>query len=89
MGLPPEIASAAASNSRCTRQPVTSDQQSIHSCHTARHHRLTENPETILRQLREAGLCIFRPPLVEIVDLPGLARRGDFDPSYLYFDGPM
>jgi CRP-like cAMP-binding protein len=48
----------------------------------------TVHVNRVLRQLREAGLCIFRPPLVEIVDLPGLARRGDFDPSYLYFDGP-
>jgi CRP-like cAMP-binding protein len=38
----------------------------------------------VIRQLREANLCIFRSSMVEILDGPGLARRGDFDPSYLY-----
>lgn len=48
----------------------------------------TVHVNRVIRQLREAGLCLFRPPFVEIIDQPGLARRGDFDPSYLYFDGP-
>ena len=42
----------------------------------------------VIRQLREADLCIFRPSRVEILDLEGLARRGDFDPAYLYLQGP-
>jgi CRP-like cAMP-binding protein len=40
----------------------------------------------VLRQLREDGLCVFRSALVEIQDVPGLARRGQFDPDYLYID---
>jgi CRP-like cAMP-binding protein len=38
----------------------------------------------VMRQLREADLCIFRSSVVEILDEAGLARRGDFDPAYLY-----
>lgn len=41
----------------------------------------------VLRQLREDGLCIFRSSLVEILDVVGLARRGQFDPAYLYIEG--
>jgi CRP-like cAMP-binding protein len=37
-----------------------------------------------MRQLREAGLCAFRASVVEIFDRAALARRGDFDPHYLY-----
>lgn len=47
----------------------------------------TVHVNRVIRQLREAGLCVFRPPVVEIPDLPGLTRRGDFDPAYLYLDG--
>lgn len=38
----------------------------------------------VIRQLREANLCVFRSSMVEIIDAAGLARRGDFDPAYLY-----
>ncbi len=38
----------------------------------------------VLRQLREEGLCVFRSSLVEIQNVEGLARRGQFDPDYLY-----
>ena len=38
----------------------------------------------VIRQLREANLCVFRSSTVEIIDPIGLARRGDFDPAYLY-----
>lgn len=48
----------------------------------------TVHVNRVIRQLREAGLCLFRPPFVEILDEAALARRGDFDPSYLYIDGP-
>ena len=40
----------------------------------------------VMRQLREADLCVVRAALVDVVDPPGLARRGDFDPAYLYLD---
>jgi CRP-like cAMP-binding protein len=40
----------------------------------------------VLRQLREERLCIFRSSLVEILDVEGLARRGQFNPSYLYIE---
>ncbi len=40
----------------------------------------------VLRQLREERLCVFRSSLVEILDVEGLARRGQFDPSYLYIE---
>lgn len=48
----------------------------------------TVHVNRVIRQLREAGLCIFRPPFVEVLDEAAMARRGDFDPSYLYIDGP-
>jgi CRP-like cAMP-binding protein len=38
----------------------------------------------IMRQLREERLCTFRSSLVEIPDPEKLARRGEFDPAYLY-----
>jgi CRP-like cAMP-binding protein len=38
----------------------------------------------IMRQLREEQLCTFRSSLVEIPDPERLARRGQFDPAYLY-----
>lgn len=40
----------------------------------------------VMRQLREAGLCIFKSSLVEILNPVGLAKRGDFDPQYLYIE---
>ncbi len=40
----------------------------------------------VLRQLREEGLCVFRSSLVDILDVRGLARRGQFNPDYLYID---
>ncbi|CAN5166766.1 Crp/Fnr family transcriptional regulator [soil metagenome] len=40
----------------------------------------------VLRQLREEQLCVFRSSLVEILDVEGLSRRGQFDPAYLYID---
>lgn len=40
----------------------------------------------VLRQLREERLCIFRSSLVEILDVEGLARRGQFNPAYLYIE---
>jgi CRP-like cAMP-binding protein len=40
----------------------------------------------VIRQLREEGLCTFRSALVEILDRDGLARRGQFDPDYLYLE---
>ncbi|MBJ7441994.1 MAG: Crp/Fnr family transcriptional regulator [Sphingopyxis sp.] len=40
----------------------------------------------VLRQLREDRLCIFRSSLVEILDVEGLARRGQFNPAYLYIE---
>lgn len=38
----------------------------------------------VLRQLREDRLCVFRSSLVDILDPAGLARRGQFNSSYLY-----
>ncbi|MBO9581916.1 MAG: Crp/Fnr family transcriptional regulator [Sphingobium sp.] len=40
----------------------------------------------VIRQLREAGLCTVRAPIVEILDRPALERRGNFDPYYLYLE---
>ncbi|MBV2148037.1 Crp/Fnr family transcriptional regulator [Sphingobium sp. AS12] len=40
----------------------------------------------VLRQLREERLCIFRSSLVEILDVEVLARRGQFNPAYLYIE---
>lgn len=38
----------------------------------------------VMRQLREDGLCTYRSSLVEIPHPEQLARRGEFDPAYLY-----
>lgn len=46
----------------------------------------TVHTNRALRQLREAGLCTMRASLVQIHDPAGLARRGDFQPDYLYLD---
>jgi CRP-like cAMP-binding protein len=43
----------------------------------------------VLKQLREDGLCVFRSSLVEIQDVPALARRGQFDPGYLYIENHL
>ena len=39
-----------------------------------------------LRQLREAGLAVFRGGRVEILDFPGLKRTAEFDPEYLQIE---
>lgn len=44
----------------------------------------TVHVNRVMRQLREAGLCIFRSSRVEILDRAALESRGDFDPAYLY-----
>lgn len=44
----------------------------------------TVHTNRAFRQLRESGLCNMRASLVEISDREALARRGDFDPHYLY-----
>lgn len=46
----------------------------------------TVHTNRAFRQLREAGLCQMRASLVEIGDPAALARRGDFDPHYLYLE---
>lgn len=46
----------------------------------------TVHVNRVVRQLREEGLCVFRSSLVDILDPPGLAVRGQFDPAYLYID---
>jgi len=43
----------------------------------------------IMRQLREEGLCTFRSSLVEVPDPEKLARRGQFDPAYLYITSAL
>ncbi len=40
----------------------------------------------VMRDLRDLKLCTFRSSLVEIHDLPGLVRRGQFHPAYLYLN---
>lgn len=40
----------------------------------------------VLRDLRENGLCTFRAGVVDISDRAALARRGEFDPHYLYLE---
>lgn len=47
----------------------------------------TVHVNRVLRQLREEGLCLVRSGTVEIGDPLALARRGQFDPSYLYIEG--
>lgn len=39
-----------------------------------------------LKQLREQGLVEFKGGRVTILDLPGLERVAEFDPSYLYLE---
>ena len=39
-----------------------------------------------LKDLRESGLVTFQNGRVNIMDLPGLRRAGEFDPTYLYLD---
>jgi CRP-like cAMP-binding protein len=39
-----------------------------------------------LRELREAGLSVFRDGRVEILDPAGLRRVAEFDPEYLQID---
>ena len=39
-----------------------------------------------LRELREAGLAVFRESRVEILDLAGLKRVAEFDPDYLQIE---
>jgi CRP-like cAMP-binding protein len=46
----------------------------------------TVHTNRVLRQLREANLCSMRSSRVQIHDPAGLARRGDFQPDYLYLD---
>lgn len=46
----------------------------------------TVHVNRVMRQLREEGLCIFRSSLVDILDPVGLAKRAQFDPSYLYIE---
>jgi len=48
----------------------------------------TVHTNRAMRQLREAGLCLVRSSLVDIQDPAGLARRGDFNPQYLYLADP-
>ncbi|MGJ0239913.1 Crp/Fnr family transcriptional regulator [Novosphingobium fluoreni] len=48
----------------------------------------TVHTNRAFRQLREAGLCQMRASLVEIEDPAALARRGDFNPDYLYLAWP-
>lgn len=43
----------------------------------------------VMRELRDRGLCTFRSSQVEIHDLPGLVRLGEFEPSYLYLTDEM
>jgi CRP-like cAMP-binding protein len=38
----------------------------------------------VMRRLREQGLCVFRSSVVEILDVEGLAARGQFRSQYLY-----
>ena len=40
----------------------------------------------VLKELRERGLLEFRSGKVTILDLAGLRRAGEFDPSYLYLE---
>jgi CRP-like cAMP-binding protein len=39
-----------------------------------------------LKDLRESGLVTFQNGRVDITDLPGLRRVGEFDPTYLYLN---
>ena len=44
----------------------------------------TVHTNRVIRQLREAGLCMLQTSMVEILDLNGLTRRANFTPDYLY-----
>ena len=44
----------------------------------------TIHTNRVVRQLREANLCNFRSPVVEVFDRSALEKRGDFDSQYLY-----
>ena len=48
----------------------------------------TIHTNRVVRQLREANLCNFRSPAVQVFDRPALETRGDFDPQYLYLLQP-
>lgn len=48
----------------------------------------TVHVNRVVRHLREQRLCIFRNGKVEILDPVKLARRAQFDPAYLYIEGP-
>lgn len=41
-----------------------------------------------LRELREGNLATFTRGKVSLLDIPGLRRVAEFDPAYLYLDGP-
>lgn len=43
----------------------------------------------VARQLREEGLAVLSRGRVELLDLAGLARAGEWTPDYLYLDGPL
>lgn len=43
----------------------------------------------VFRQLREEGLCLFRSGMVELLDSKAMARRGQFNPQYLYLADPQ
>lgn len=49
----------------------------------------TVHVNRVIRQLREAEMCLFRSSMVEILDRAALERRGDFDPFYLYLKEPI
>lgn len=42
----------------------------------------------VMRQLREAKVCVFRSSLVEILNIKQLVKLGQFDPDYLYLEDP-
>lgn len=46
----------------------------------------TVHTNRVMRQLREADLCVFRASLVTILDRAALEMRGDFLPDYLYLN---
>ena len=43
----------------------------------------------VMRELRELGLCQLRSSRLQILDLPGLASKGAFDPGYLYLNSQI
>lgn len=46
----------------------------------------TVHTNRAIRHLRETNMCLVKASFVDIVDAAGLARRGDFDPGYLYLN---